>query len=144
VSWDIFGLHLPPEIKTKEDIPSGFEPAPIGPRSEIIAKITALYPECNFSNPSWGVLDHPDCVIEFSMREGVVTVLAMCVRGNGGDVVARILARRGLRALDTMSDSGVFEPDPVLRAQSFTRWQSYLSAIADHLASEDKARRGDR
>lgn len=53
MSWDLFVMNLPPEIKSSKDIPRDFNPSPIGPRSEIIAKISALYPECDFSDPTW-------------------------------------------------------------------------------------------
>src|SRR5690348_5430012 len=109
-------MHLPPHITNGKKIPPDFKPAAIGPRSEIIAKIKALYPEANFSNPSWGQLMLPDCIIEFPMRNEEVYMLSMYVRGDGGDVVARILNHFGLRALDTASESGLFEFDPVLRA----------------------------
>ena len=145
MSWDIFGMHLPPGIKTGKDIPADFKPAAIGLRSEIIAKIKALYPEANFSNPSRGVLMLPDCVIEFPMGdEEVVDMLSMFVRGDGGDVVARILAHFGLRAFDTASESGLFEFDPVLRTQTSKRWGSYLAAVAEDLAGENKKQGDDQ
>ncbi len=144
MSWDIFGMHLPDGIKTAKDIPAGFKPTAIGSRSEIIARIKALYPEANFSDPSWGQLFLPDCIIEFPMGdEEVLESLAMYVRGDGGDVVARILAHFGLRAFDTASESGLFEMDPVRRAQTSKRGGSYLSAVAEHLGNEDKSQDND-
>jgi hypothetical protein len=55
MSWDIFVQDLPPGIASIADIPDGFVPSPIGLRSEVIAKLSALYPECSFADPSWGV-----------------------------------------------------------------------------------------
>ena len=52
MSWDIFVQDLPAGISSVDDIPDNFEPGPIGQRSEIIALLLALYPECNFADPS--------------------------------------------------------------------------------------------
>lgn len=46
MSWDTFVQDLPPGIASISDIPDDFEPSPIGLRSDIIAKVSALYPEC--------------------------------------------------------------------------------------------------
>lgn len=144
MSWDIFGAHLPADIKSTKDLPADFKLVPIGLRSEVIAKIKQLYPESNFSDPSWGKLDHPDCYIEFPLGdEEVLPWVPMYVRGDGGDVVARILAHFGLRAFDTFSESGLFEMDPVRRAQTSKRWGSYLAAVAEHLASENENQEND-
>jgi|SRR5450755_2684951 hypothetical protein len=67
MSWDIFVHDLPSGISLVDEIPSDFLPAPIGLRSEIIAKVKAIYPEGNFSDPSWGRLELPDCSVEFNL-----------------------------------------------------------------------------
>lgn len=133
MSWDIFVQDLPPGIASIEDIPDDFEPAPIGLRSEVIKKISALYPECDFTDPSWGVLDLPGCSIEFNLddTEQLMDSFAMHVRGDehAANVVAHILRELGMRAIDVSSDSGLFEQDPVLRSESFRRWQSYRAQV---------------
>jgi hypothetical protein len=74
---DLFVMNLPPEIKSSKDIPRDFDPSPIRLRSEIIAKICELYPECDFSNPAWGRLELPGCLIEFSLSRELVTILQL-------------------------------------------------------------------
>jgi hypothetical protein len=70
MSWDIFVMNLPPGIKSLDEIPKEYSAAPLGPRSEIIAKIAGLYPQRNFGDPSWGTLQLPECWIEFSFGKG--------------------------------------------------------------------------
>lgn len=67
MSWDIFVQDLPSGISSVDEIPSDLLPAPIGLRSEIIAKVKAIYPESNFSDPRWGRLELPDCSVEFNL-----------------------------------------------------------------------------
>jgi hypothetical protein len=132
MSWDIFVQDLPPGIASIDDIPDDFEPAPIGLRSEIIAKVSALYPECNFADPSWGVLDLPGCSIELNLgSDEELDSFALHVRSDerAPTVVAHILGELGVRALDPSSDSSLFEQDPILRSKSFASWQSYRSEV---------------
>jgi hypothetical protein len=132
MSWDIFVQDLPAGIASAADITENFVPAPIGLRADIIAKVSALYPESNFTNPSWGVLDLPGCSIEFNLgSDEELDGFAMHVRGDerAPDVVAHILRELGMRALDPSSSSGLFEQDPILRGKSFARWRSYHSRV---------------
>jgi len=54
MSWDIFVQDVPAGISSIADIPNDFRPGPIGRRSEIVAKLSALYPECTFADPFLG------------------------------------------------------------------------------------------
>jgi hypothetical protein len=138
MSWDIFVQDLPGGISSVAEIPDNFEPGPIGQRSEIIAKLSALYPECNFTDPSWGTLELPGCWIEFNLGPADnFRSFAMHVRGDerAPAVVGRIIAELGLPALDPCSASGLFETDPVLQLESFTSWRNYRSQI---LAGPDR------
>jgi hypothetical protein len=138
MSWDIFVQDLPGGISSVDDIPDNFAPGPIGERSEIIAKLLALYPECNFADPSWGHLGLPGCSIEFCLgSEDKLQCLAMHVRGDerAPVVVGHIIAGLGVRALDPGSASGLFETDPILRSESFARWKNYRSQV---LADRDR------
>ena len=138
MSWDIFAMDLPQGIASTADIPEGFRPSVIGRRSDIIAKLSALYPECDFSDPSWGKLRLPGCSIEFNLgSDEELDSFAMHVRGDerAAHVVAHILDSFGLRAVDPSAKSGLFEQDPVLRSESFARWQAYRAQI---VGSQDK------
>ena len=132
MSWDIFVQDLPRGIASINDIPDDFEPAPIGLRSEIIAKLAALYPECDFADPSWGILKLPGCHIEISLRsDDELDSFAMHVRGDerAANVVAHIVDALGVSALDLNSENGLFERDAILRSESFARWQAYRAQI---------------
>jgi hypothetical protein len=132
MSRDIFVQDLPPGATTVDDIPEDFEPRSIGlRRADIIAAITEIVPYADFSDPGWGTIDLPGTTIVASDGPGVwlrgetievnlgddeqVDGFAFHVRGGGIEadrLVAKILRRLKLRALDPSSDSGVFvDPD---------------------------------
>jgi hypothetical protein len=138
MSWDIFVQGLPAGISSVADIADNFEPGPVGQRSEIIAKLSALYPECNFTHPFWGTLELSGCSIEFSLGSGdKLQSVAMHVGGDGRApvVVGHIIAGLGVRALDPSSASGLFETDPILRLESFAHRKNYRSQV---LADRDR------
>lgn len=108
MSWDIIVINLPPGIK----IP--------GRDAQELSAILRI---------AW-------CSIKFSMgsREEVDS-FAMHVRGGNEcpNIVAHVLDGLGMRALDTSSESGLFEQDPKLRSKSFERWRSFRSQVQDQL-----------
>jgi hypothetical protein len=137
MSWDVFVMDLPPGIKSIDEIPEGWSPAPLGKRTDIIAKICAMYPQANFSgDPSWGTLRLPGVSIEFGLgKDEDVECLAMHVRG--GDpaphVVAHILGELGMRAVCSGSESGLFEYDPVSGSKAFDSWRGYASYVSSRI-----------
>lgn len=138
MSWDIFVQDLPVGIASVDDIPDNFEPGPIGQRLAIMTKLLALYPECNFTDPSWGTLELLGCSIEFNLGlRDQLRSFAMHVRGDerAPVVVGHIITALGVRALDPSSASGLFETDPLLRSESFACWKTYRSQV---LADRDR------
>jgi hypothetical protein len=133
MSWDVFVLNLPPGITDTSQIPPGYRPPPLGKRAEIIARISALYPQADFSDPSWGTLRLPEVSIEFGLgKEEEVDCFSMYVRG--GDpaphVVAHILGELRMRAVCSGSESGLFEYDPVSGSKAFDSWRGYRSHVS--------------
>lgn len=130
MSWDIFVQDLPIGISTLRDVPDDFEPKPIGTRTQIIKAIQETVPEADFTDPSWGNIDGPGLSIEVNLgHDEEVTGFAFHVRGGGmaAGVVAAILKRLNLSAIDTGADSGIFD---IATAQaSFERWQTYRDQV---------------
>jgi hypothetical protein len=131
MSWDVFVLNLPPGIKSLDDIPKDYVPPPLGTRADIIAKIKAIYPQTDFSDPSWGTLQLPECWIEFALgSEEQVTSFSMLVRGgeHAQESVAHILDTLGMHAIDPDSKTGIFADEDDLR-ESFARWGGFRSHV---------------
>lgn len=129
MSWDVYVMDLPPSAERVADIPSDFEPAPLGQRTEIIAKIREVVPFADFSNPAWGHIDTSEFAIEVNIGdEEVVSSFVLHVRGGdaaAGAVVA-ILDHLGLRAIETGAGEIL---DPATAADALRQWRAYRDQI---------------
>jgi hypothetical protein len=126
MSWDIFALDVPPEIKSVEDMPPDFKPKPLGTRSAVISKIKQLIPTADFSDPAWGLIDGNGWWIEVSMGKNEdCDGFSLHVRGadEAVAVVAGILDGLGIRGIDAQT-AEFFVSGPTA-IESFQSWRSY-------------------
>ena len=132
MSWDIYAMGgLPTNIQNVREMPSGFKATPIGSRQEVLDKLIALLPGVDASDPSWPVLDGPDCSIEINLGDSdPCEGFAFHVRGGESavPVISGILEAFGMRALDPQSETGFFEPGPKA-LESFRRWHAYHDQV---------------
>ena len=130
MSWDIFVFDMPREAKTVEDIPGDFKQAPIGRRSDVIARIRQVVPEADFSRPAWGLIDGDGWSIELNMGDQEeCDGFAFHVRGEdaAAGVVAAILSHLGLRAVD--SGTGEFFVPGLESIESFRKWRAHRDRV---------------
>jgi hypothetical protein len=130
MSWDIFVQYIPDSVKSIKEMPADYSPRVIGMRSEIIALIRKIIPEANFSNPEWGLISENNFSIEINMGDNEeVKNFAFHVRGDDLAVglIADILHRLGMRAFDSNSKTGIF--DPAQSLNSLRQWQDYRDKI---------------
>jgi hypothetical protein len=130
MSWDIFVQDFPKDAASVADIPDDFLPKDVGDRSEIIAKISEVVPEADFSNPTWGLIDGEDWSIEVNIGDSdTCSGIALHVRG--GDeaigVVDAVLRALGLRAIDSQTGD-FFVAGPEAHA-SFSKWREYRDSV---------------
>lgn len=133
MSYDVFVQDLPPEARSADEIPDDFVPGPIGTRTQVLAAIQEVAPAADASRPDWILIDGPDFALEVALgEEEELTEFAFHARG-GADalaVIAAILTRLGLRALDPQAEGGLFAPGPDAAA-AFARWRAYRDRVAD-------------
>lgn len=129
MSWDLYVMDLPVDAQDISDIPHDFVGEPLGTRTDLIAMIHEVVPEAEFFDPSWGHISHPDFSIEISMGREELDSFAFHVRG--GDLaiglVAEILQKLNLRAVDPQADSGLFTPASA--QASFQAWRAYRDSV---------------
>jgi hypothetical protein len=92
MSWDVvlFNFAGKPPIPP-EEMGDDFEPPLLGKADEIRKIISTVFPDTDWSDPEWGILDVGATSIEFNMgEEDDVTDIMLHVRG-GGDPVSAIL-----------------------------------------------------
>ncbi len=125
MSWDIFIQDFPASARWVEEIPDDFDPAPLGPRDEIIAKILEVVPFADFSDPSRGQIDRPEFSIEVSLgKEEMVGCVALFVLGGdtAAGCVTAVIEHLGFRAIDTGTGE-FFTPEDAL--VGLQRWRAY-------------------
>jgi hypothetical protein len=87
MSWDlsVFGSESPPP--RVDDMPKDWAGTPLGPAADVRAKLSAVFPELDWTNPTWGLLEGPGFSFEFNMgREELLTGFMIHVRGSGDPV----------------------------------------------------------
>jgi len=129
MSWDISIGDFPPEIASVQDFPSDFSMKPLGTHAEIIEKICVLYPQANFSDPAWGLINGEGYSIEVNMgKKEPLTGFMLHVRGGEQAMfaVADLLDHLHLRGIDCQT-SEFF----VLREglDSFQKWRVYRDRV---------------
>jgi hypothetical protein len=113
MSWDICIQDLPAGVQSVSEIANDFRPDALGKRDEVIARIRQALPDVDFSDRSWGILEHSEFSIEFNTgKEEICTGIMLHVRGGGSAIatIERLLQHLKLRALDLQAGD-FFSPD---------------------------------
>ena len=130
MSWDIIVQDLPEGIESVDELGDDYEPVLIGRRSEIISKIKEVVPMSDFGDPSWGVIECDGFSVEVSMGDDEECKwFCLHIRGGGEAVgmVADILEKLDLQAIDPQSDSGIFNREEA--KESLKRWRDYRDKV---------------
>jgi hypothetical protein len=139
MSWDVFVLNLPPGIRSLDDIPKNYEPPPLGTRANLIAKIKTVYPQTDFSDPSWGTRNCRNAGSNSAWARTSKSRASPCMCGaaNMPPKSSRTcLDALEVRAIDPNSKNGIFADQDSLR-ESFARWGGFRAQV-------DKMINGDR
>ena len=134
MSWDIFALDFPADVRRLSELPDGFQPQAIGSRAEIAARILAVVPTTRFAaDCKWGDIEGPDYSINLFLGETEpCTAVAFAVRGINPDVVdvvADILDHLGMRAAQSGPGDDFF--DRHSSRKTFAAWCEYRDQIVD-------------
>jgi hypothetical protein len=126
MSWDIFVQDIPRSVNHIDDMPTDFEPRPLGQRAEVVQRILKVVPSVDFTDPSWGVIEGPDYSVEMNLGdEEEISAITLHVRGGdaAAGLVSELLTQCEWRAFDPESESGIF--DPACAAESLKRWRRF-------------------
>lgn len=143
MSWDIHFQDFP-DVASIDEIPDDYVPKSIGTRSEIIERIKSAFPQANFTEMGWGVIDGGEWSIEINVgEEEDCEGFMLHVRGGGDAITAveRIAEATGIRGIDIQT-SQFFTPESAM--ESFKVWQEYrdqaVSGVSEPLPVEPKKR----
>jgi hypothetical protein len=138
MSWDISIQDLP-DVASIEEIPDNYQPKPLGPLADVVDRLRASFPDADFSDRAWGILDRDDWSIEFNIGESDPCESVMLhVRGSGPGAIEAVqcaIDAVGGRGLD-LQGSGFFELDEA-RA-SFAKWQDYRDQVVAEVSDEPR------
>jgi hypothetical protein len=130
MSWDVYLMKVPENIITVEDMDDNFSSQPLGGKKEVLTLFKELFPEADFTDSSWGILDNENYSIEFNIsNEDPVQSVALHIRGNELAVKAieKICQRTGWRAID--SGSGDFIDFSNSSESGFKKWQQFRDQV---------------
>ena len=111
-------MRLPAEILTYDDLESseGDPMLPLGPRPDVIRRISEVFEGTDWSDPAWGQWRGREGSIEFNVGEDDDVESVMLHVRAADEVVARIVAlvtAHGWRALDTTTTEFLTAPSDI-------------------------------
>jgi hypothetical protein len=131
MSWDVLFQDLPRGIRSIEEVPEDYEPKPLCTRAELIAKVTAVAPHVDFSDPTWGRIDGHDHSIELNVGEED-PVVAVMLHVRGGDSVLGLIHELAL-ALDVLpldcSSGELLDFESDAAKESLRAWREFRDAV---------------
>ena len=131
MSWDVMIFNLQNNIKSVSELTDD-SVISLGSKNEVLSTIRHIFPQANFSDPTWVVLDGKDYSIEFSLgQDEQIEVLMLHVRGSVDalDAIERFCQINDWRAFD--SATGDFINFDLKHDEGFKRWTEYRNFIAN-------------
>ena len=125
MSWDVILLDLPPEVTSISELEDDFG-SELGPVAAVRGTLVRLFPQIDFTDPEWGILEAEDYSIEFSVdADDPCTSIMLHVRGteNALEPIRRVCAETGWKAFDC-SDGELmdWDGDP---GRGLREWRAY-------------------
>jgi len=133
MSWDVLLLNVPDNIKSQNDLPADFK-STLGITTDILSTLSAIAPEIDLHDPTWGVLEGDGFSIEFNIgRNNPIESIMLHVRGSNEAIttIERICKKTGWRALDTSTGNFIeFNQNP---EKGLEQWRSYRNQVVKSL-----------
>ncbi|RKP55566.1 hypothetical protein D7Z26_10310 [Cohnella endophytica] len=137
MSWDVSFMKFPNAIKELEDLNEDVIES-MGNYNEVASILVEIFPDLDFTDPTWGVLERTDYSIEFNMpEEDNVTSFMLHIRGNQGAIEAlrSIHKRTGWKAVE--GSEGILNLD-LNPEKGLIEWQEYRNAMINQIKTKKK------
>ena len=134
MGWDVYIMDFS-EVPIRGDVPDwdqlpkDWQPGPVGPKKDLIAKILEILPTTNFSDPTWGQYAGEGFSVEFNVgSEDPIESIMLHVRGGEAavDCVNRLIKHLEVRALDTTTGKLI---DPDGHTDGMRLWREFRDQI---------------
>lgn len=140
MSWDlmVFNFYGSPPNKF-DDLPDDHKHNPLGSAGTVRKSISQYLPGVDWSDPTWGIYDGDEFLIEFNTGEGdPVDSIMLHVRG-GGDAIAAMLqfANPNKWSLLDLSTGEFLDPENPSQ-KGWENFQATRDKVIDQYRNEDK------
>jgi hypothetical protein len=126
MSWDILIINSNKPVDFEKGDWPDFKS-----RQSAMASIQQTFPDSNWDDPSWGVLDNPKAVIEFNIgdTEDMGNTFIVHVRGGQEPTaeIAKMCIQHDWIAYDISGEQFIDNNYP--KADSFKEWESYRDYV---------------
>jgi len=131
MSWDVSIIKFSKTYHSLEEIPENCEPLPLGRRAEVQGKISLVFPETNWADPSWGTWDSNAGSIEFNMGdEEEVSSFMLHVRADNSVIskIVDLVLQNGWQAI-APTDDGSFLEQKAQPEKGLEHWRNYRDQV---------------
>jgi hypothetical protein len=137
MSWDVILMNVLPDKTISYDFSDDL--SDLGPRSQVLSTLAALFPNIDFTDPMWGFLESDGYSIQFNIGDrDPVEMITLHIHGSDSviGVIKQICEHTRWRAFDTTTGDFIdFEKQP---AAGLTQWRTYRDKVVDSLIAEGK------
>jgi len=130
MSWDVTFMKFSKEVNKIEDIDESMIEE-LGSRENVVNIISKVFPDADFTDKSWGILDREGYSIEFNLpEESNISSIMLHVRGDNRALVAikKICDETKWKAMD--EDIINFENEP---ERGLEQWQMYRQQVINDI-----------
>jgi hypothetical protein len=140
MSWDVFIMRFPTDARTPDDIPSDWQPEPLGTIGEVRAILKELVPDIVWDDTGWGSGTGTGFSVEVPLSghdDEPINDVGLIFRGGGAAayLALAVAERLGARAMD----GGAGFLDSGNADAALAEWQAFRDqAVGMLVASERK------
>jgi hypothetical protein len=129
MSWDISIQKFGRTYRSVSAIPDDEKGLPLGPRPQVHAAVTAIFPETNWNDPAWGVWDSEFGSIEFNVGKDPAQSMMLHVRASSMVVpaIVQLCKDNGWQGLDCGSGDLIDQAE--IPEEGQLAWASYRDQV---------------
>ncbi len=130
MSWDIAIMKFTRPYASPDDIPDDEPGLSLGPRSEVHARVSAIFPGTDWRDPAWGVWVSGADSIEFNLGDDdPVGDLMLHVRASEAVVplIVSLCLDNGWQGIDC--SAGAFMERSLAPAQGLAMWTDHRDRV---------------
>lgn len=137
MSWDVMVFHVTGDVQDIEDM-TEHQMLSLGSQQKVIDTFQTLFPDIDFTDPTWGILRRNEYSIEFNMGpEEEVQSIMLHIRGGDTviDVLRTIHNETGWKLIGDEEGIMDFDNHP---EKGLQQWREYRDQVMNDIYDGDK------